>query len=47
VLSDEPLSLDEAYLDVTDSPHFAGSAAHLRYSPACVAKLHITVSAGV
>ncbi len=45
----EPLSLDEAYLDVTDSPHFAGSATRIaqdirrRVSQA----LHITVSAGV
>ncbi|MBX9761424.1 MAG: DNA polymerase IV [Pseudomonadaceae bacterium] len=45
----EPLSLDEAYLDVSDSPHFAGSATRIaqdirtRVSQA----LHITVSAGV
>ena len=25
----EPLSLDEAYLDVSDSPHFAGSATRI------------------
>lgn len=45
----EPLSLDEAYLDVSDSQHFSGSATRIaedirrRVSQ----RLHITVSAGV
>ncbi len=45
----EPLSLDEAYLDVSDSPKFSGSATRIaddirrRVSQ----RLHITVSAGV
>lgn len=45
----EPLSLDEAYLDVTDSPWFAGSATRIAEDiRRRVAKaLHITVSAGV
>ncbi|WP_313741048.1 DNA polymerase IV [Pseudomonas sp.] len=45
----EPLSLDEAYLDVTDSQWFAGSATRIAEDiRRRVAKtLHITVSAGV
>ncbi|MCZ4323091.1 DNA polymerase IV [Pseudomonas anguilliseptica] len=45
----EPLSLDEAYLDVTDSPHFAGSATRIAQDirRRVSQELHITVSAGV
>lgn len=45
----EPLSLDEAYLDVSDSPHFAGSATRIAQEirRRVAAQLHITVSAGV
>ncbi|MBT8767631.1 DNA polymerase IV [Metapseudomonas boanensis] len=45
----EPLSLDEAYLDVSDSPHFSGSATRIAQEiRRRVAKeLRITVSAGV
>ncbi|UVE16628.1 DNA polymerase IV [Pseudomonas sp. LS44] len=45
----EPLSLDEAYLDVTDSPHFAGSATRIAQDirRRVALQLHITVSAGV
>ncbi len=45
----EPLSLDEAYLDVTDSPHYQGSATLI--AKAIREKiwntLHLTASAGV
>lgn len=45
----EPLSLDEAYLDVTDSPWFAGSATriaeHIRAT--IYQELQLTASAGV
>ncbi|UUY08187.1 DNA polymerase IV [Pseudomonas sp. J452] len=45
----EPLSLDEAYLDVTDSAHFAGSATRIakEIRRRVSQELHITVSAGV
>jgi DNA polymerase-4 len=45
----EPLSLDEAYLDVSDSPHFAGSATRIAQDirRRVSQELHITVSAGV
>ncbi|MDH4651634.1 MULTISPECIES: DNA polymerase IV [unclassified Pseudomonas] len=45
----EPLSLDEAYLDVSDSPHFNGSATRIAQEirRRVAAELHITVSAGV
>lgn len=45
----EPLSLDEAYLDVTGSPHFAGSATRIAQDirRRVSQDLHITVSAGV
>lgn len=45
----EPLSLDEAYLDVTASPHFAGSATRIAQDirRRVAEELHITVSAGV
>ena len=45
----EPLSLDEAYLDVSDSAHFAGSATRIAQEirRRVVQELHITVSAGV
>ncbi|WP_187669769.1 DNA polymerase IV [Zestomonas carbonaria] len=45
----EPLSLDEAYLDVSDSPHFAGSATRIAQDirRRVTGQLHITVSAGV
>ena len=45
----EPLSLDEAYLDVTDSPHFGGSATRIAQDirRRVSQQLHITVSAGV
>lgn len=45
----EPLSLDEAYLDVSDSPHFAGSATRIAQDirRRVAEELHITVSAGV
>ncbi|MCJ8167986.1 DNA polymerase IV [Atopomonas sediminilitoris] len=45
----EPLSLDEAYLDVTDSQHCGGSATRIAQEirAAVWEKLRITVSAGV
>lgn len=45
----EPLSLDEAYLDVSDSAHFAGSATRIAQEirRRVSQELHITVSAGV
>lgn len=45
----EPLSLDEAYLDVTDSPHCGGSATRMaeEIRQQVWEKLRITVSAGV
>ena len=45
----EPLSLDEAYLDVSDSPSFAGSATRIAQDirRRVSNQLHITVSAGV
>ena len=45
----EPLSLDEAYLDVTDSPHFSGSATRIAQDirRRVWQELRITVSAGV
>ena len=45
----EPLSLDEAYLDVTESPHFDGSATRIAQDirRRVSQELHITVSAGV
>ena len=45
----EPLSLDEAYLDVSASPHFAGSATRIAQDirRRVAEELHITVSAGV
>ncbi|MGP4763392.1 Y-family DNA polymerase, partial [Klebsiella pneumoniae] len=45
----EPLSLDEAYLDVSDSPHFSGSATRIAQEirRRVAQELHITVSAGV
>lgn len=45
----EPLSLDEAYLDVSHSPHFAGSATRIAQDirRRVSQELHITVSAGV
>ncbi|AYN95381.1 MULTISPECIES: DNA polymerase IV [Pseudomonas] len=45
----EPLSLDEAYLDVSDSPHFSGSATRIAQEirRRVWEELHITVSAGV
>ena len=45
----EPLSLDEAYLDVSDSPHFNGSATRIarEIRRRVASELHITVSAGV
>ncbi|WP_426149266.1 DNA polymerase IV [Pseudomonas sp. DC3000-4b1] len=45
----EPLSLDEAYLDVTDSTHFQGSATRVAQAirQDVARRLHITVSAGV
>ncbi|MGE8359471.1 DNA polymerase IV [Pseudomonas sp.] len=45
----EPLSLDEAYLDVSDSPHCAGSATRIAQEirRRVSQELHITVSAGV
>ncbi|AUG00687.1 MULTISPECIES: DNA polymerase IV [Pseudomonas] len=45
----EPLSLDEAYLDVSDSPNFAGSATRIAQDirRRVSNQLHITVSAGV
>lgn len=45
----EPLSLDEAFLDVSDSPHFAGSATRIAQDirRRVSSELHITVSAGV
>lgn len=44
----EPLSLDEAYLDVTDSQWFAGSATRIAEDirKRVARQLHITVSAG-
>ncbi|MET1078800.1 MAG: DNA polymerase IV [Pseudomonas sp.] len=45
----EPLSLDEAYLDVSDSPHCGGSATRIAQEirQRVSRQLHITVSAGV
>ncbi|MGY4490194.1 DNA polymerase IV [Pseudomonas sp. TE3610] len=45
----EPLSLDEAYLDVSDCPHFSGSATRIAEDirRKVARRLHITVSAGV
>ncbi|GIZ13286.1 DNA polymerase IV [Pseudomonas sp. NCCP-436] len=45
----EPLSLDEAYLDVSESPHFSGSATRIAQEirRRVAQELHITVSAGV
>jgi len=45
----EPLSLDEAYLDVSDAPHFSGSATLIAQDirRKVAKRLHITVSAGV
>lgn len=45
----EPLSLDEAYLDVSESGHFAGSATRIAQDirRRVSSQLHITVSAGV
>jgi DNA polymerase-4 len=45
----EPLSLDEAYLDVSDCPHFCGSATRIAQDirRKVSKRLHITVSAGV
>lgn len=45
----EPLSLDEAYLDVSDCTHFAGSATRIAQDirRKVSQRLHITVSAGV
>lgn len=45
----EPLSLDEAYLDVTECEHFAGSATRIAQDirRRVSNQLHITVSAGV
>ncbi|WP_374441926.1 DNA polymerase IV [Pseudomonas panipatensis] len=45
----EPLSLDEAYLDVSDCPHFAGSATRIAQDirRRVWTSLRITVSAGV
>ncbi|WP_439887935.1 DNA polymerase IV [Pseudomonas sp. MBLB4123] len=45
----EPLSLDEAYLDVSASPHFSGSATRIAQDirRRVSRELHITVSAGV
>jgi DNA polymerase IV len=45
----EPLSLDEAYIDVTDSPHFAGSATLIARAirERIHKELRLTASAGV
>jgi len=45
----EPLSLDEAFLDVTDSPHCQGSATRIAQAiqEEIVQSQHITASAGV
>ncbi|RLU00277.1 DNA polymerase IV [Ketobacter sp.] len=45
----EPLSLDEAYLDVTDQPHYQGSATRMAEAirKQIRAQVGITVSAGV
>lgn len=45
----EPLSLDEAYLDVSEALHFAGSATRIAQEirRRVTQELHITVSAGV
>lgn len=45
----EPLSLDEAFLDVTDSPHFGGSATLIAQEIRRLIKteLNLTASAGV
>lgn len=45
----EPLSLDEAYLDVSDSPHFQGSATLIARAirQAVKEEVGITISAGV
>lgn len=45
----EPLSLDEAYLDVTDSPHFGGSATLIARDirARILGELNLTASAGI
>lgn len=45
----EPLSLDEAYLDVTDSPHYQGSATLIAKAirQKIVETVHLTASAGI
>ena len=45
----EPLSLDEAYLDVTDSTHYSGSATWIAQAirQEIVDKLNLTASAGI
>lgn len=45
----EPLSLDEAFLDVSDCPHFSGSATRIAQDirQRVSKQVHITVSAGV
>ena len=45
----EPLSLDEAYLDVSESPHFQGSASRIAEAirQAVAREVGITISAGV
>ncbi len=45
----EPLSLDEAYLDVSDQPHYQGSATRMAEAirKQIRAQVGITVSAGV
>jgi len=45
----EPLSLDEAFLDVSDSPHFHGSATRIAEAirASVLAEVGITISAGV
>ncbi len=45
----EPLSLDEAYLDVTDSKDFNGSATRIAYEirKMIFEELHLTASAGI
>ncbi len=45
----EPLSLDEAYLDLSDSPHFSGSATRIaeRIRQRVYKEVGITISAGV
>lgn len=45
----EPLSLDEAYLDVTNSPHFSGSASLIaqKIRETIQKELNLTASAGI